>query len=404
MYNQQVIERIFSSRLFKYLFCCISLMIVTNLSCSAQSSRITYNLKSRDALISGEINSAIISYSLAAKNSKDPYLISEYAYSLALGGFYEAALIQLDRLWSIEQESTDVNFLTSQVFLLSGQSEIAEVFWKESQKNNIPEWISSKSDIFLQDFKRKLPAPVSATQEEVIANFKLANDLASRDLFFQSLALFQKTIDQCPNEFLPYIGLSLTLQKIGANEKSLQILAKGISVIPDDTEHKEIKQILEKRKLSISQSIYKSPESSLLPLHKMKENEILSSSMMAYLGGMVAPSYSNFNGRFGYYVSGKSNASIDLGVTKTAGSSYSNLGFSMYSRKETFVFGTGLQAVFRDGISSFYAKISIGLSFLNKKKTASFDVFLDGNAGLNKGAPTLINMSIGRSVYFGKRR
>jgi tetratricopeptide (TPR) repeat protein len=373
-------------------------------NCSAQPAKTVDNQKSRSFVISEEINHAIASYSLIAKYSDNPVLISEYAYALALGGIYDAALVQLDRIWLIEQTSVDVNFFTSQVFLLMDQFDLASVFWKENQQNKIPGWIASKSALLLQKYKRKSSVQESMTQEEVIAKFKLANDMASGGSLFQSLELYREIIDQCPDEFLPYVGFSLTLQKIGANEKSLRILEKGISVIPDDTEHREIKQILEKRKASIKQNIYTSPEKIVLPLHKIKESEILNSQMMAYVGGMIAPSYSNFNGRFGYFVSGKSNASIDLGVTKTSGSSYSNIGLSMYSRKEKFVFGTGLQAILRDGSSSFYAKISIGLSFMNKKRTASFDVFLDGNAGLSKGAPTLISMSVGRSVYFGKRR
>ncbi|MCK9638587.1 MAG: hypothetical protein M0R39_01660 [Prolixibacteraceae bacterium] len=372
--------------------------------CNAQPTKAVDIQKSRSFLIAEEINDAIASYSLTVKYSDNPVIISEYAYALALGGIYDAALVQLDRIWLIEQSSIDVNFFTSQVFSLMDHFDLASLFWKENQESKVPGWIASKSASMLQKYKRKSTLQAAMTQEEVIAQFKLANEMASRGSFFQSLALFQEIIGQCPDEFLPFVGLSLTLQKIGANEKSLQILEKGISVIPEDTEHKEIKQILEKRKASIKQASYKSPENMVLPLHKIKESDILNSQMMAYVGGMVAPSYSNFNGRFGYYVSGKSNASVDVGITKTSGSSYSNLGLSMYSRNKTFVFGTGLQAIFRDGNSSFYAKISMGLSFMNKRKTASFDVFLDGNAGLSKGAPTLISMSVGRSVYFGKRK
>jgi hypothetical protein len=41
---------------------------------------------------------------------------------------------------------------------------------------------------------------------------------------------------------------------------------------------------------------------------------------------------------------------------------------------------------------------------MNRKRSASFDVFLDGQQPLApKGAATVLGMSVGRSVYFGKR-
>lgn len=404
MLNQLAVRLNFTSRFNKY-FICSMLFILTNLGCFGQFQKDIAIEKARDYLISGKINDAIIAYSLPAKISSDPSLISEYAYALALGGFYDAALIQLDRLWSIDQTSADVNYFSAQIFALMGYNELASEFWKESATSRKPVWIAaSKSSILLQKYKRKYPVSGILNQEELKANFKRANELASDNSYFQALALFQEIINQYPNEFLPYVGFSITLEKIGALEKSVQILEKGISRIPDDTEHKEIKQILEQRSVSIKQKMKPLPENTILQLHQIKMPEVNGFQMMAYAGGMVTPSYTNFNCRFGYFVSGKSNASADIGLTTTSGGSSTNLGFSMYSREKIFVFGTGLQATFRDGASTLYAKISVGLSLMNKKRTASYDIFLDGNTGLNKGAPTIINMSVGRSLYFGKRK
>jgi len=120
---------------------------------------------------------------------------------------------------------------------------------------------------------------------------------------------------------------------------------------------------------------------------------------------MLTSSYSNLSLRYGYFVSGESNISINFGwsKTKTSGSS-SNLGFSYYYRKNIFVGGVGFQATFQDGTSALYYKVSAGLSFMNKKHTASYDIFIDSNKGFNEAAPTIINLSIGRSIYFGKRK
>lgn len=405
MLNQLAVRLNFTSRFNKY-FICSMLFILTNLGCFGQFQKDIAIEKARDYLISEKISDAIIAYSLPVKISSDPSLISEYAYALALGGFYDAALIQLDRLWSIDQTSADVNYFSAQIFALMGYNELASEFWKESATSRKPVWIAaSKLSILLQKNKRKYPVSAILNQEEIKANFKRANELASDDSYFQALALFQEIVNQYPNEFLPYVGFSITLEKIGALEKSVQILKKGISSIPDDAEHKEIRQILEQRTVTIKQKIKPLPESTTLQLHQIKMPEVNGFQMMAYAGGMLASSYSNLSLRYGYFVSGESNISADFGLskTKTSGSS-SNLGFSYYSRKNIFVAGVGLQATFRDGTSALYYKISVGLSFMNKKRSASYDIFIDGNKGFNKIAPTIINLSIGRSIYFGKRK
>jgi len=114
------------------------LFILTNLGCFGQFQKDIAIEKARDFIISEKINDAIIAYSLPAKNSSDPSLISEYAYALALGGFYDVALIQLGRLWSIDQTSADVNYFSAQIFALMGYNELASEFWKESATSRKP--------------------------------------------------------------------------------------------------------------------------------------------------------------------------------------------------------------------------------------------------------------------------
>jgi hypothetical protein len=46
----------------------------------------------------------------------------------------------------------------------------------------------------------------------------------------------------------------------------------------------------------------------------------------------------------------------------------------------------------------------VGISKLNKQQTSSFDVFLDGNAGLGKNSMTTVTLSVGQTLYFGKKK
>jgi hypothetical protein len=126
--------------------------------------------------------------------------------------------------------------------------------------------------------------------------------------------------------------------------------------------------------------------------------------MMAYAGFMLAPSLININCRIGYYISGSSNVSFDFGVAKNAGVTSVNLGLSGYVRKNSLVSGAGLLLTSGNGNTTLSLKISVGISKINKNQTSSLDIFLDGNAGLTKGSLTTIGLSIGKSIYFGKRK
>jgi len=376
--------------------------LLTSVGCFGQLQKGISVETAREAILNERMNDAVISYSVAARNSTDPSLISEYAYALALSGIYDASLVQLDRLWEIGKESPEANYYTSQIFALMGYEDLGSEWCKQESKNRIPGWVGSKSTALLAKYKRQKHQ--SPTQQEVLDDFKLANELAAQNLYFQSLALFRQIMDACPEEFLPYVGYSITLEKAGAVEKSLQALEKGITLIPNDADHKEIKQIFEQRTLSLRQKLNTMPAKTSPRYIKPVVIAEKGSQMMAYAGGMITSSYSNFNLRYGYFVSGKSNGSLDVGMTKTAGGTSTNMGFSMYNRQKIFVSGMGLMATFQKGTSAFYYKISVGLSFMNKKKTASYDIFLDGNKGFKNTDPTIISMSMGKSIYFGKRK
>lgn len=403
MVNQLTFRADFLFRFYKSISCGLLFSLIS-ISCFGQLTKNTLPEKSRAYLLSGKIDEAIVAYASPAKNSTDPVWIAEYAYALALGGIYDAALIQLDRLWSIGQVPADVHYFSAQIFALMGHVRLAGEFWKESAQNRTPFWIASKSQALLQQYGRKSPAVVPMNHEELKAKFKRANELASQNSFFQAIVLFQEITDQYPDEYLPYVGFSITLEKIGALEASVHALEKGISLIGSDAEQQQIRQFMVNRLVSTSQKSKVTSGDTALKMQPMNLPEDKGPQMMAYIGGMSTSAATHLNGRFGYFISGKSNTAIDVGMTKTSAGSSSNFGLSMYSREKIFVMGYGVQATISEGTSAFYAKLSVGLSLMNKKRTASYDIFLDGNMGLAKGAIKTFNMSVGRSMYFGKRK
>lgn len=372
---------------------------------TAASTDNSANEKARKFIIDEKINDAISTYAkIISTDSTNAVLLAEGAYALALGGVYEAALMRLDRSWNIDANSSDVKYFTAQIFALMGYDDLAKEFWKVSDINKPPVWVSSKSSILMKKFKCKLPCFSLANHEKVIASFYHANELASRNSNFQSIALFRKIIDIYPNEYLPYVGYSITLENAGVLEKSAQSIEKAISLIGNNTEDIQKKQILEQRLVSIKRKMTLVPAGTLPRLGTTKVMESSPPQMMAYVGGMIGKSNTSVNGRIGYFISGSSNASLDFGVAIYNNKSSTNIGLSIYNRKSIFVSGGGLSMSSASGNTTFYGKLSAGISKMNKNKSSSIDLFADVNQGLKKDSFGTWGFSIGTSYYFGRRK
>jgi len=361
--------------------------------------------KARNYILTENIKEAISAYGKLIKaDLTNPVLLAEDAYALALAGIYDAALLRLDQCRSMGAISPEINFFTAQIFGLMGYNDLAGEFWKPSADNSAPAWISAKSSLLLQKYRSKTPVTTTRTREQLIANFKHANELASQTQYFQSIALFHDITNIYPNEYLPYVGYSITLEKTGALGKSAQTIEKAISLIGNTPEDKANKQFLEKRLAAIKQNMIILPPYTAPEMPVLKAPVAAGPQMMAYAGGMVAPYSTNINGRIGYFVSGTSNASFDFGMWKTAEYTASNVGLSLYNRQKSLVSGAGLAMNSANGNSAFSFKLSVGVSKMNKAQTSSFDVFVDMNKGFKKDALTTFCFSIGTSKYFGKRK
>jgi tetratricopeptide (TPR) repeat protein len=361
--------------------------------------------KARNSILAGNINDAISSYyHILVNDSTNAVVLAEDAYALALGGIYDAALIRLDRCWSINANSTDVNYFTSQVLLLMGYSDVAAEFWKGSGSMNVPDWISLVAPALLQKYSDKSHGVVKESKQSVINDFKRANELAARKSNFQSIALFRKLIVLCPNEYLVYAGYSIVLEKAGALASSARAIENALALTGNKVEDRERNQYLQKRLDEINKKLRAIPKDALPGISNQKSQDAFNPQMMAYFGGTLAPSLLTINGRIGYYLSGASNAAFDIGVTSTGTGTSVNLALSGYFRKKALVTGTGLMMTSGSGTTSLSVRISVGASILNRNHKSSVDIFLDGTAGLTKGSLTTVGFSVGKSLYFGKRK
>ncbi len=354
----------------------------------------------RALILTGNLDKAISFYSsLLERDTTSISLSGEYAYALALDGIYDAALARLDKVWGLRGKNLDIVFYTSQVYALMGYNQLAGELWKESNAS-APDWIASNASQLLEKYKYR-PSEKGAEQEEdVVTQFKRANGLTAQNKNLEAMALFEGIINQYPGEYLPYVGYSITLEKNEMYNESVQTLEKAISL----TSNAADRDLLNKRLVSVRNKTGggKTSSGNVAKLSNKLSND--SYKYTAYAGGTIAKSYTSLNARFGTYKTGVGSTSVDVGITSASGSTALNLGFLTYYRKKILVAGFGLTGALASGSSTVYLKISMGASFMNKKRTSSLDIFIDGQEPLMpKGAVTTMGLSVGHSVYFGKR-
>jgi len=359
----------------------------------------------RAHIISEDFSKAVSVYTvLLQKDSASASLNAEYAYALALNGIYDAALARLDRVWSPNSVSMDVNFFTSQVFALMGYDMLAVEFGQKIAAGSTPAWISSAAPGFLQNYSDRMPGGNMSEDGDVVADFRRANRLTAQNYNLMSIAMFEGIITGYPDEYLPYVGSSIALEKAGLYERSAQALEQALARIGDKPEQQEARQMLETRLTEIRGKSSSGGKNNVNILPATAEPDAKGRRMLAYAGGMFSPSYLSLTGRIGTFISGAGSLSADLGVTSSGGGASLNLGVMNFFRQRIFAGGYGLGVGFGGGSTTFNMKLSVGFSIMNKDKNSSWDIFFDGQQPLApKGAATTVGMSIGRSVYFGSR-
>jgi tetratricopeptide (TPR) repeat protein len=360
--------------------------------------------EARELLIAGKPLESLMIYStLVSADSLNVALNCEYAYVLAINGNYDAALYRLDRIWHVKYLYPEPSYYASQVFLLTNNKTVASVITEVFPGGNDPKWISPVAAALLEKYKQE-NSLAGFQSDEVEEYFIRANRLTSRGSYLQAISLFNYIITTFPNEYLPYVGYSTALEKAGFTRMAVTVLENGIRLLEKVPGKDEDKAILEKRLANLRSKPSGPPKSylgkALTSGSPVKKNP---PRLMAYAGGMISPSYTNVNGRFGYFLSGSGNAALDLGVSSMSGSTSYNVGMTYYQRRKIFVAGFGLGGNFTGNTSAAFLKLSVGFSFQSKNKVSSWDIFWDGLAPFSKSQVTRLGFSAGRSMYFGKR-
>lgn len=345
----------------------------------------------RKFVINDKIAQAVSCYAqLVSKEKENATLLAEYAYALSLSGVYEGALMNLDRAKLLGSLSAESYFYIGQVFSLMGYDWVTREYVK---KSTIPNWIAS----YYEELYYKYKQVAAIHYEDSETAFNRANYLAANGMNFQSIALYEQILEENPDEYLFHVGYSIPLEKVGLRELAAKEMSTGLSLLPDGAGNNRTKQAFEGRLSELRQRKDAKPI-------KQGETPGLKSQGMLYIGGMFSSSYMSFNSRFGLFFTNSFNASIDLGISDTSDNTYTNLGLSLYQRLgNALVIGIGVNDQITDS-DNISIKPSIGLSFLNKNRTSSWDIFFDVYCPVAENANYMYGFSIGKSFYFGKRK
>jgi len=351
----------------------------------------------RTLILAGQIPHAIQEYAqLVNKNETNSALLSEYAYVLALCGVYDGALMNLDRAKVQGTFSGNDYFYAGQVFALMGYNQPAKNFLN---KSSVPQWIYPKYNEYYQKYKSHL----SFSQNESMKNlFDRANYLTLNGMDFQSIALYEQILEKKPDLYLFHIGYSITLEKVGLNKLAADELESGIALMGDTPQFDKPKKAFQQRLINLRQK----PENADIPKVKVSQKQdTFSPQTMLYLGGMLSENNMAFNSQIGLYLTNSFNAALNLGISGNSAATNFNIGLYGYERlAKVIVLGLGLNYQAGSGSNLFNVAPTLGLSFVNKKRNSSWDIFFNDYYPLKQGGKSMYGFSVGKSFYFGTRK
>lgn len=349
----------------------------------------------RDLILSGSFDEAVRGYAALVESARaardeiagvDEELLAEYAYSLALAGYFDGAVVNIDRARLLGKTHTD--FYTAQILSLMSYPELAAEFWTESQE--APSWIAGAYKSLVDKYKS---TPV-INGSDLETSFRKANMLASRRQFVQSVVIYQELADNYPGNAAVHVGYSTVLEKMNRLPAAARELQKGISGLsPEQTAASEA---FNAHLVSLNAQIKDSAPKNWFD-RLMDEYE---PSTMLYAGGAAGTDVFSLSGRLGFYTNNNISGSLNIGYAY-AGSNHSfNIGVAAYQTIGRIIYGLGINESISSSDSIFSITPAVGLSFMNKEKNASYDILLNLMMPLKQGYPTNTLISFGRTFYF----
>lgn len=348
----------------------------------------------RNNITSGKLESALERYAQLIENAESQRNagqgvngdhLAEYAYSLALHHDLEAALINIDRARLLGTKYGD--FYAAQVLALMGYNDVAQQLMKQAK---VPEWINGSHHELTE--KYKTTASINRDAPEVA--MKRANKLAANRQTIQAIALFEELAAIYPDTYIIYVDYSTVWESLGYYAYAAHLLQKGIDLMPQELSGH--KQVFLNHLAKVNQMKASFENTSwlkrLLGLNPPK--------LMMYVGASAAKDMYSLNGRMGLYTSNKFSASLNVGTNYANKEFSGSIGISGYKAWGIFVGGIGITDMFGKNANTLSLTPSVGLTFLSKSQTSSFDIMVNGYIPFSSEQKFSYSISVGKTIYF----
>lgn len=347
-------------------------------------------------LLEDNIHEALTAYAIAVAEAQDHRnagqgvcgdLLAEYAYALALYHEFDASLLNIDRARIAGTKYGD--FYAAQILTAMGYDAAGQKLMLQAK---VPQWISASYAALTAGHQ----TTVSLSKENPRDLLKRANRLAANQQTIQSIALFEQLSAAYPNTYGVYVDYSTVWEKMGRMDCASELLKQGIDRMPATLRDGEKGGIFSNHLQTVEQKRMQYENASwfkkMLGLNPPR--------LMTYVGASMAKDFWSLNGRMGVYTSNKFSASLNVGISNYSDVSMVNIGLSAYKGFGIFVVGLGVNEQFSKEENVFSLAPSVGLSFLNKAQTSSFDITLNGYVPLSSDQKFSYSISVGKTIYF----
>ena len=309
-----------------------------------------------------------------------PFVISEYAYALALEGVFEGALIEVDRARSLG----DTDFFASEILELLEYPELAQYF----RNGSAPEWLGSQ----YLDLRKKYSRKAALAKDDPQRVYERALTTAGAGQSIYALVLLHELSAIYPSKALFPIQEGVLMEKEGNMQAAVQQYKAGLALTdaPDD------KAVLNAH----ITSLYKQQTTPGTASKTM--NRILGRHRyIAYAGGTFAKGIASLDTRVGLTSARKYSATLNLGFAVYDKQKAMNIGISAYKTYGVFMVGAGVtERLAGKGNSLFSITPSAGLSIPDADGSGSYDIVISYNIPCKKGVASSYGISLGRTFYF----
>ena len=352
--------------------------------------RVTLN-EARQSVVAEDFSKALYIYSNIIEQQKkkraqgyqvNNVVMAEYAYVLALTGAQEAAIVNLDLAMNLKKPSKWVHYYAGCILDVIGFGDYSRPYFEAGRQ---PAWLKGMGDTL--NAKYRCPVLLSLEKGDVAITHisRCLKDGRNIEALCYSTALVQAA----PDMEAAWILHSAVCERLGYFTYSLRSYEKGLSLIDDNDQPGMKRQLTHLQRQSARHGN-----------RLLKKREMV---LMIYGGLTYSNSYTSINGRFGACV-GRFSYSVNLNMGLNGdGEMSSYCGLSAYYNFGKFFTGAAMGLQVTDYDTMFNFSPTIGVSFINARRTSSFDISIMLDVPSNLDADPTLGISIGKTFYINNK-